>query len=114
MSLTEKDKEILQIIQEQNEVLLSDLPDIADCSTGKASQASRKLEEQNLIKREKTTVNGSSTYILKPKHAIDELNYDLLISDGLMPPTISSDNVQPDDDRLTHWIINLENEYNTS
>lgn len=110
--LSELEEEGLELIREEGSVLQSELWKILDCSAGKGSEIARKLEEQELIDREKVTANQSSTFELKAKRKkAKELDFSLLLADDLLPPFIGGDNIEHTDDRFTQWILKLEEDY---
>lgn len=111
-NLTPLEKEALQLIREEREVLQSNLWKKLDCSVSKGSSIARVLEEEGLAEREKTTTNGSSTYALTPTpQDAEELDFSLLLSGELMSPFVEEEDTNIDDERFTEWIINLREDY---
>lgn len=111
-SLSDLEIDALELIRTDGPILQSELWKEVNCSTGKGSQIARKLAEKNLIERERVTRNGTSTYELQAtRKNVQDLDFSLLMSGDLLPPFISDDDVDYDDDRFTQWILNLESEY---
>lgn len=109
--LTELEKEALELI-ESKEIYQSQLWKELDCSAGKGSEISRKLEENNYIERKRESLNGSSTYRLVPAPKnIEDMDFSLLMSGDLISPFIDDDNVDIEDERFTQWIMELSGEY---
>jgi DNA-binding MarR family transcriptional regulator len=110
--LTPLEKEALELIREEGEVLQSNLWERLDCSVSKGSSIARVLEEEELVKRNRTTVNGSSTYKLTPTpQDASELDFSLLLSGDLMSPFVEDEDTRIEDERFTEWILNLKEDY---
>ena len=111
-SLTDLEQDALELIRDEGSVLQSNLWKKLDCSASKGSNIARKLEELELVLREKTKANGSSTFELKAA-AMDaeELDFSILLAGDLLPPFIDDENADIQDERFTEWIMNLDAEY---
>lgn len=116
--LTQLEKQAIETIYHNDgELLQSSLSDEINCSVSKSSDIARKLEENDIIDREQTVVNGSRTYnLVMNKREIsklyrdeDNIDYSLLLAGNILAPNTTATNpISPQDERLTEWIFNLE------
>lgn len=110
--LTPLEKEALELIRDEGEVLQSNLWERLDCSVSKGSSIARVLEEEGFVERNRTTANGSSTYKLTPTpQDASELDFSLLLSGDLMSPFVEDEDTSIEDERFTEWILNLREDY---
>lgn len=109
---SELEEEAIALIREDGEILQSELWKTLDCSAGKGSEIARKLEDEEIVDRERVTRNGTSSFLLTARRKKPEnINYSLLLAGDTLPPFIGDDDIEVTDDRFTQWILNLEEDY---
>jgi hypothetical protein len=58
-----------------------------------------------LIDREKTVYEGHNTYYLQP--APRDLDFSLLMAGDMLSPFVGEEEVDPNSDAISQWIMNL-------
>jgi hypothetical protein len=61
--------------------------------------------EHGLIQREETVYQGHNTYLLTP--APRDLNFSLLMAGDMLPPFVGDEEVDPNSDGFSQWLMNL-------
>ncbi|MFC7068214.1 helix-turn-helix transcriptional regulator [Halobaculum lipolyticum] len=95
----------LELVRETGGIHQSDFWKELDVSSRKGSRIAEKLEELGLIEREDTVYNGHNTYFLAPT-AMD-LDFALLMAGDMLSPFIGEEEIDPNSDAFTQWLMNL-------
>ena len=103
--LTEDEQAGLDLIRETGGVHQSDFWKELDVSSRKGSRIVDQLAEKGLIQREETVYNGHNTYLLTP--AARDLDFSLLMAGDMLPPFIADDEIDPQSDAFSQWVMNL-------
>ncbi|MBP1921603.1 hypothetical protein J2751_000596 [Halorubrum alkaliphilum] len=112
MSVSELESELsaderagLELIRETGGIHQSDFWKELDVSSRKGSRIAEALEESGLIQRENTVYNGHNTYYLEP--APRDLEFGLLMADDMLSPFIGEEEIDPQSDAFSQWLMNL-------
>ena len=103
--LSEDEHAGLELIRETGGIHQSDFWKELDVSSRKGSRIVDKLAETGLIQREETVYQGHNTYYLTP--APRDLDFSLLMAGDLLTPFIGEEDINPQSDQFTQWIMNL-------
>ena len=95
----------LELIKETGGIHQSDFWKELDISSRKGSRIAEKLVEGELINREQTVYNGHNTYYLEP--TAKDLEFRLLMAGDLLSPFIGEEEVNPQSDSFSQWLMNL-------
>jgi hypothetical protein len=105
--LSEEEQAGLALIQERGGIHQSDFWKELDVSSRKGSRIVERLEEIGLVEREDAVYNGHTTYYLDPIVDPRDLEFGLLMAGDMLSPFIGDEEVDPESDRLSQWIMNL-------
>jgi DNA-binding Lrp family transcriptional regulator len=103
--LTEEEHAGLELVRETGGIHQSDFWKELDISSRQASRIVEKLSEADLIEREETVYNGHNTYLLKP--TARDLEFSLLMAGDLLSPFIGEEEIDPNSDAFSQWLMNL-------
>ena len=103
--LNEDERSGLELIRETGGIHQSDFWKELDVSSRKGSRIADSLAEQELIQREETVYQGHNTYYLTP--APRDLDFSLLMAGDMLSPFIGDEEVDPQSDAFSQWIMNL-------
>jgi DNA-binding MarR family transcriptional regulator len=103
--LSEVEREALALIRETGGIHQSDFWKELDVSSRKGSRIAEKLLERELIQREETVYDGHNTYLLLP--TAKDLDFSLLMAGDMLSPFIGEEEVDPNSDSFTQWLMNL-------
>ena len=103
--LTADEQAGLELIRETGGIHQSDFWKELDVSSRKGSRIVDQLAENGLIQREETVYNGHNTYILTP--AARDLDFSLLMAGDMLPPFIADDEIDPQNDAFSQWVMTL-------
>ena len=103
--LDEVERAGLELVRETGGIHQSDFWKELDISSRKGSRVVDELVENDLIEREGTVYNGHNTYYLTPKAR--DLDFSLLMAGDMLSPFIGDEEVDPESDELSQWIMNL-------
>ncbi|QSG09217.1 helix-turn-helix transcriptional regulator [Halapricum desulfuricans] len=103
--LSEDERRGLELIRQSGGIHQSDFWKELDVSSRKGSRIVESLDEEDLIDREETVYNGHNTYYLTPKAR--DLDFSLLMAGDMLSPFIGDEEVNPQSDAFTQWIMNL-------
>ncbi len=95
----------LELIRSSGGIHQSDFWKELDISSRKGSRIAEALVESGLIKREETVYNGHNTYYLEP--AARDLDFRLLMAGDMLSPFIGEEEVDPQSDSFSQWLMNL-------
>jgi len=103
--LSEDEYRGLELIRETGGIHQSDFWKELDVSSRKGSRIAEALMESGLIKREETVYSGHNTYYLEP--AARDLDFRLLMAGDMLSPFIGEEEVDPQSDSFSQWLMNL-------
>ena len=103
--LSEVEQEALDLIRETGGIHQSDFWKELDVSSRKGSRIAEKLLDRELIQREETVYDGHNTYLLLP--TAKDLDFSLLMAGDMLSPFIGEEEVDPNSDSFTQWLMNL-------
>jgi len=104
-SLAEDELAGLELVRETGGIHQSDFWKELDVSSRKGSRIAEKLEGLELIEREDAVYNGHNTYFLAP--TAKDLNFSLLMAGDMLSPFIGEEEIDPNSDAFTQWLMNL-------
>ncbi len=112
MSVAESEAELsaderagLALVRETGGIHQSDFWKELDVSSRKGSRIVESLVEQELVDREETVYNGHNTYFITP--TARDLDFTLLMAGDMLSPFIGEEEVDPNSDAFSQWIMNL-------
>ncbi|PSP78462.1 MarR family transcriptional regulator [Halobacteriales archaeon QS_1_68_20] len=103
--LSEDDRRGLELIRDTGGIHQSDFWKELEVSSRKGSRIVDSLAEQGLIQREETVYEGHNTYYLTP--APRDLDFSLLMAGDKLSPFIGEEEVDPNSDAFSQWIMTL-------
>jgi DNA-binding MarR family transcriptional regulator len=103
--LTEEERAALDLIRERGGIHQSDFWKELDVSSRQGSRLAERLAETGLVEREETVYEGHNTYYLSP--AAKDLDFSLLMAGDMLSPFIGEEDVDPNSDAFSQWIMNL-------
>ncbi|ELY53706.1 helix-turn-helix transcriptional regulator [Natronococcus jeotgali] len=103
--LTEDERAGLELVRETGGIHQSDFWKELDVSSRKGSRIVESLVEKGLVDREDTIYNGHNTYYITP--IARDLDFTLLMAGDMLSPFIGEDEVDPNSDAFSQWIMNL-------
>jgi DNA-binding MarR family transcriptional regulator len=103
--LSEDERRGLELIRETGGIHQSEFWKELDVSSRKGSRIVDALAEVGLIQREETVYQGHNTYYLTP--AARDLDFSLLMAGDQLSPFIGEEEVDPNGDAFSQWIMNL-------
>jgi len=103
--LSEDERRGLELIRETGGIHQSQFWKELDVSSRKGSRIVDALAEAGLIQREETVFDGHNTYYLTP--AARDLDFSLLMAGDQLSPFIGEEEVDPNGDAFSQWIMNL-------
>ena len=104
-NLSTDERDALELIRDRGGIHQSDFWKELDVSSRKGSRLVESLKQAGLIERESVVYNGHTTYYLEP--APRDLNFSLLMAGDMLTPFIGEENVDPQSDALSQWLMNL-------
>ena len=105
--LSEIEREGLELIRRQDGIHQSDFWKELDVDSRKGSRIIEALEEEGLVEREETVYQGHNTYYVTPIRDPKDLEFSLLMAGDMLSPFVGDEEVDPQDDRFSQWIMNL-------
>ncbi len=103
--LSEDERAGLELVRDSGGIHQSDFWKQLDVSSRKGSRIVEKLAENDLIERTETVYNGHNTYLLTP--AARDLDFSLLMAGDMLSPFIGEEEISPQSDAFSQWIMNL-------
>jgi DNA-binding Lrp family transcriptional regulator len=103
--LSEEERAGLELVRETGGIHQSDFWKELDISSRQGSRIAEKLVGEDLIDREETVYNGHNTYYLKP--TARDLEFALLMAGDLLSPFIGEEEIDPNSDAFSQWLMNL-------
>ena len=106
--LTPRQQQALDLIRETKGLYQSELWKELDVSSRTGTRVATALEEEGMIERESAVHNGHTTYLLKPR--TQDLDFSLLMAGDLFVPFGGDEQVDPQSDAFTDWLLQLSAE----
>jgi DNA-binding MarR family transcriptional regulator len=103
--LSDDERAGLALIREAGGIHQSEFWKELDVSSRKGSRIVDALAESGLIEREETVYDGHNTYHLTP--AARDLDFSLLMAGDQLSPFIGEEEVDPNGDAFSQWIMSL-------
>ena len=103
--LSEVEQAGLELIRSSGGIYQSEFWKELDISSRKGSRIANTLAEAGLIEREDAGHNGHTTYLLSP--AARDLEFGLLMAGDLLSPFIGEEEVNPESNSFSQWLMNL-------
>jgi len=103
--LAEDERRGLELVRETGGIHQSDFWKELDVSSRKGSRIVDSLAEQEMINREETVYEGHNTYYLSP--TAQDLDFSLLMAGDQLSPFIGDEEVNPQSDAFSQFVMNL-------
>ena len=103
--LSEEERAALELVRESGGIHQSDFWKELDISSRQGSRVAESLADRDLINREETVYQGHNTYFLEP--ATKDLDFALLMAGDMLSPFIGEEDIDPQSDALSGWLMNL-------
>lgn len=103
--LSEDERRGLELVRETGGIHQSNFWKELDVSSRKGSRIVDTLSESDLIEREETVFEGHNTYYLTP--TAKDLDFSLLIAGDMLPPFVGDEEVDPQSDLFSQYVMNL-------
>ncbi len=103
--LTEDEYNGLELVRETGGIHQSDFWKQLDVSSRKGSRIVESLERQGFVQRIDTVYEGHNTYFITP--AAKDLDFSLLMAGDMLSPFIGEEEIDPESDAFSQWIMNL-------
>ena len=97
----------MTLVRERGAIHQSEFWKELDVSSRKGSRLAKKLEEAGLVEREETVHDGNRTYRIEPVIVEEDLDFSLLMAGDMLSPFVGEENIDPEADRFSQWIMNL-------
>jgi DNA-binding Lrp family transcriptional regulator len=105
--LSEDERRGLELVRDSLGIYQSEFWKELDVSSRKGSRIASKLEEKGFVEREETVHNGNNTYRITPVIDDRDLDFSLLMADEMLSPFVGEEEVDPQSDAFSQWIMNL-------
>ena len=106
VELSESQQRGLELIEETGGIHQSEFWKELDVSSRTGSRIVDRLLDVELIERTETVYDGRKTYYLEPTKI--DLDHRLLMAGDMLSPLIGEDDVDPQSDVFTQWVMNLQ------
>ncbi|MFB6093779.1 MAG: helix-turn-helix transcriptional regulator [Halanaeroarchaeum sp.] len=105
--LSEDERRGLELIREEGSIYQSEFWKALDVSSRKGSRIATSLEDAGLVEREEAVHAGNTTYELRPVIRDRDLDYTLLMAGDMLSPFVGEEEMDPQSDAFSQWIMNL-------
>ena len=105
--LSEDERRGLELIVEQGGIHQSDFWKELGVDSRKGSRIIESLAERGLVEREETVYEGHNTYFIEPVVVAEDLDFSLLMAGDMLSPFIGDEDIDPNSDQFSQWIMNL-------
>ncbi|WP_442928658.1 helix-turn-helix transcriptional regulator [Natronomonas sp.] len=105
--LSEIEREGLELIRESGGIHQSDFWKELDVDSRKGSRIIDKLADLDLVDREDTVYEGHNTYYITPVRDPKDLDFSLLMAGDMLSPFVGDEEIDPQSDAFSHWVMNL-------
>ena len=106
--LSDDERQGLELINDSGGIHQSEFRKELDVSSRKGSRIVSSLLEADLINREETVYEGQRTYYLEP--SAEQLDFRLLMAGDMLSPFIGEEEIDPQSDAFSQWLMNLQYE----
>jgi hypothetical protein len=103
--LSEDERAGLALVRETGGIHQSEFWKELDVSSRKGSRIIESLVEEGLVDREETVYDGHNTYFVSPTAA--DLDFSLLMAGDMLSPLVGDEEVDPNSDAFSQWLMNL-------
>lgn len=103
--LSEDERAGLELVRESGGIYQSEFWKELDVSSRKGSRIVESLLEKELIDREEAVYEGHRTYFLSP--IARDLDFSLLMAGDMLSPFVGEEDINPQSDAFSQWIMNL-------
>jgi len=103
--LSEDEHAGLELVRQTGGIHQSDFWKELDVSSRKGSRIVETLVEKELVNREETVYSGHNTYFITP--TARDLDFRLLMAGDMLSPFIGEEEIDPNSDAFSQWIMNL-------
>ena len=97
----------LELIRRTDGIHQSDFWKELEVDSRKGSRIIESLEEKELVEREETVYDGHNTYLVTPIRDPRELDFSLLMAGDMLSPFVGDEEIDPQDDKFSQWIMTL-------
>ncbi|GGL56975.1 helix-turn-helix transcriptional regulator [Halocalculus aciditolerans] len=105
--LTEVEERAIALIREEGGIYQSEFWKALDVDSRKGSRVAKKLEDKGLVAREDAVYEGNTTYFIEPIIDPADVDFSLLVADEMLSPFVGEEEVDPQGDAFSQWILNL-------
>ena len=106
--LSDDERQGLELINDSGGIHQSEFWKELEFSSRKGSRIVSSLLEADLINREETVYGGQRTYYLEP--SAEQLDFRLLMAGDMLSPFIGEEEIDPQSDAFSQWLMNLQYE----
>ncbi len=103
--ISEAERAGLELVRETGGIHQSDFWKQLGVDSRKGSRIVESLVEKDLVRREETVYEGHNTYYITP--AMRDLEFSLLMAGDQLSPFVANEDVDPESDEFSRWIMNL-------
>jgi DNA-binding IclR family transcriptional regulator len=103
--LSEDERRGLELVRETGGIHQSEFWKELDITSRKGSRIIESLAEQGLVNREETVYEGHNTYYISP--TARDLDFSLLMAGDMLSPFIGEEEIDPQSDAFSQWMMNL-------
>ncbi|WP_435195142.1 helix-turn-helix transcriptional regulator [Natronomonas sp. EA1] len=105
--LSEDEMRGLELVRQSGGIHQSDFWKEMDVDSRKGSRIIESLAEKGYVSREETVYNGHNTYYIEAEVKAEELDFSLLMAGDMLSPFIGDEEVDPNSDKFSQWVMNL-------
>lgn len=103
--LSEEERRGLELVRETGGIHQSDFWKELGVSSRQGSRIVESIVEKGIVQRETAVYNGHNTYFITP--AARDLKFSLLMAGDMLSPFIGEEEVDPESDAFSQWLMNL-------
>ncbi|TMT81513.1 MarR family transcriptional regulator [Haloterrigena sp. H1] len=103
--LNEDERAGLELVRKSGGIHQSDFWKELEFSSRKGSRIVESLVEEELVDREEAVYDGHNTYFISP--TARDLDFRLLMAGDMLSPFVGEEEVDPNSDAFSQWIMNL-------
>jgi DNA-binding Lrp family transcriptional regulator len=105
--LSEDERRGLELIVERGGIHQSEFWKELDIDSRKGSRILKSLEEHGFIDRQETVHEGNTTYYVTPVSEVEDLDFSLLMAGDMLSPFVGEEEIDPQGDAFSQWIMTL-------
>jgi len=103
--LSEEERAALELVRETGGIHQSDLWKELGLSSRQGSRVVESLSEAGLVDRSDAVYEGHTTYFIEP--VARDLDFALLMAGDMLSPFIGEEEIDPNSDAFSQWLMNL-------